>query len=86
MPVRKYLSAEAAPQHIDLAVVSACVNEIEGRQMSELDKLKKENKKLKALLKIAVELLHKSRDVLTHATAPRAKKPRAKSKQLKSKK
>lgn len=32
--------------------------------MSELDKLKKENKKLKALLRDAVELLNKYKDVL----------------------
>lgn len=34
--------------------------------MSELSKLKKENKKLKALLKNAVEILDKYRDLLTH--------------------
>jgi hypothetical protein len=36
--------------------------------------LKKENKKLKALLKNAVELLDKYKDVLVRANTPAAKK------------
>jgi hypothetical protein len=42
--------------------------------MSELDKLRKENKKLRALLKNALDLLNKSKDALTRAAAPRPKK------------
>lgn len=38
--------------------------------MSELDKLKKENKKLMKLLRNAVELLNKYKDVLTHEDPP----------------
>jgi hypothetical protein len=34
--------------------------------MSELSKLKKENKKLKSLLKNAVEILDRYRDILQH--------------------
>ncbi len=34
--------------------------------MSELSKLKKENKKLKSLLKNAVDILDKYRDILQH--------------------
>jgi hypothetical protein len=34
--------------------------------MSELSKLKKENKKLKSLLKNAVEILDKYREILQH--------------------
>ena len=34
--------------------------------MSELSKLKKENKRLKALLKNAVEILDRYRDILKH--------------------
>ena len=42
--------------------------------MSELDELKKENKKLRALLKNAVELLNKYKDVVTQAGSPPGKK------------
>ena len=54
--------------------------------MSELSKLKKENKKLKALLKNAVEILDKYRDILQHPEkyAPKAKK-KAKTKKSKKK-
>jgi hypothetical protein len=48
--------------------------------MSELDKLKRENKRLKALLKNAVELLHKSKDILTHSASPRTAKTKRKAK------
>lgn len=48
--------------------------------MSELDKLKRENKKLKLLLKKAVVLLNKSKDALTVAATPKAKKKKTKSK------
>jgi hypothetical protein len=47
--------------------------------MSELDRLKRENKKLKALLKNAVVLLNKSKDALTQAATPKTKKKKPKS-------
>jgi hypothetical protein len=50
--------------------------------VSELAALKRENKKLKALLKNAVELLEKSKEVLAHAAAPKV----AAKKKLKSRK
>jgi hypothetical protein len=46
--------------------------------MSELEQLKRENKKLKALLKTAVDLLNKSKDALTRAAIPKAKKKKPK--------
>jgi hypothetical protein len=46
--------------------------------MSELDKLKRENKKLKALLKTAVDLLNKSRDALSQVATPKGKKKKPK--------
>jgi hypothetical protein len=39
--------------------------------MSELDKLKKENKQLRALLKNAVELLNQSKKLLKKSDAPK---------------
>jgi hypothetical protein len=55
--------------------------------MSELSKLKKENKKLKSLLKNAVEILDRYRDILQHpeklglkAKAKAEKKKKAKKK------
>ncbi len=48
--------------------------------MSELDKLKKENKKLMKLLRNAVELLNKYKDVLTHEDPPRIEKKKKKRK------
>jgi hypothetical protein len=51
-----------------------------GRPMSELDQLKRENKKLKALLKTAVDLLNKSKDALTHAATPKEKNKKKKAK------
>ena len=44
----------------------------------EIAALKAENKKLKALLKNAVQLLHQSRDILQQQGKPAAAKPRAK--------
>jgi hypothetical protein len=46
--------------------------------MNELEKLRKENKKLRALLKNALDLLNKSKEALTRASAPRAKKKKTK--------
>jgi hypothetical protein len=40
--------------------------------------LKAENKKLKALLKNAVRLLHQSKEIIQHAGQPPAKKARKK--------
>jgi hypothetical protein len=56
--------------------------------MSELDKLKKENKKLKALLRDAVELLNKYKDVLkrTGKAGAEEKKGRKEKKNKKDKK
>jgi hypothetical protein len=54
--------------------------------MSELSKLKKENKKLKSLLKNAVEILDRYRDILQHPeklglkAEAKAKKKKKKSK------
>jgi hypothetical protein len=52
--------------------------------MSELSKLKKENKKLKSLLKDAVEILDRYRDLLQHpeklGVKAKAKKKKTKSK------
>lgn len=54
--------------------------------MSELSKLKKENKKLKSLLKNAVEILDRYRDILQHPeklglqAAAKAKKKKKKAK------
>jgi hypothetical protein len=54
--------------------------------MSELSKLKKENKKLKSLLKNAVEILDRYRDILQHPeklavkTETKAKKKKKQSK------
>lgn len=48
--------------------------------MSELGKLKKENKHLKALLRDALELLDKYKDVLKHETKSGAKKSKKVSK------
>lgn len=45
--------------------------------MSEVDKLKKQNKQLKALLKNAVQLLNRYKDLLQRATPQPAKKKRA---------
>jgi prefoldin subunit 5 len=56
------------------------VSAMRTQAMSELDKLRKENKKLRALLKNALDLLNKSKDALTRAAAPRAKKKKAKMK------
>jgi hypothetical protein len=44
----------------------------------EIAELKAENKKLKALLTNAVQLLHKSRDILEQQKKPAAAKPRTK--------
>ena len=46
--------------------------------MSELDKLKKENRKLMKLLRNAVELLNKYNDVLAHEEPPRIEKKKRK--------
>ncbi len=50
--------------------------------MSELSKLKKENKRLKALLKNAVEILDRYRDLLKHPEklGLKTKKPSSKKK------
>jgi hypothetical protein len=49
--------------------------EITGANMGELDKLKKENKQLRALLKNAVELLNQSKKLLKRTDKPgKAKK------------
>lgn len=53
--------------------------------MSELSKLKKENKKLKGLLKNAVEILDKYRDLLQHPEKLRLKKTKATKKKSKKK-
>jgi hypothetical protein len=45
--------------------------------MSEVDKLKKQNKQLKALLKNAVQLLNRYKDLLQRAAPPPAKKKKA---------
>lgn len=51
--------------------------------MSELDKLRKENKKLRRLLKDAVELLNKYKDVVQNVgAAPKKKKAKKKSKSV----
>ncbi len=46
--------------------------------MSEVDKLKKQNKQLKALLKNAVQLLNRYKDLLQRAAPPATKKKAAK--------
>jgi len=46
--------------------------------MSEVDKLKKQNKQLKALLKNAVQLLNRYKDLLQRAAPPAKKKKAAK--------
>lgn len=48
--------------------------------MSDLDKLKKENKQLKALLKNVVELLSRYKDILKHPENLRMKKKKRKAK------
>ncbi len=48
--------------------------------MSELDRLKKENKKLMKLLRNAVELLNKYKDVLTREDPPRVQKKKKRKK------
>lgn len=50
--------------------------------MTELSKLKKENKRLKALLKNAVEILDRYRDLVKHPEklSRRTKKPSSKKK------
>lgn len=51
--------------------------------MSELSRLKKENKQLKALLKNAVEILDKYKEILKHPEklgVIKAKKPKARGK------
>jgi hypothetical protein len=42
--------------------------------MSELNKLKKENKQLRALLKNAVDLLNQSKKLLKHTDKPKKAK------------
>jgi hypothetical protein len=54
--------------------------------MSDLDKLKKENKQLKALLKKAVALLNKYKPVLQQAQALEVGKKDKKEKKKKAKK
>jgi hypothetical protein len=51
--------------------------------ISELNKLKKENKQLKGLLKNAVELLAQSRALLTSATKAAPQKRAARKKTIK---
>jgi hypothetical protein len=46
--------------------------------MSELDKLKKENKQLRALLKNAVELLNQSKKLLKRTDKPAKEKKKKK--------
>jgi hypothetical protein len=53
--------------------------------MSELSKLKKENKKLKSLLKNAVEILDRYRDILQHPEKLGLKAPAKKKKKAKTK-
>ena len=48
--------------------------------MNELDKLKRENKKLMKLLRNAVELLNKYKEVLTHEEPPQVEKKKKKRK------
>jgi hypothetical protein len=43
----------------------------QGAKMSELDKLKKENKQLRALLRNAVELLNQSKKLLKRSDKPK---------------
>jgi hypothetical protein len=45
---------------------------------SEIAELKAENKKLKALLKNAVQLLHQSKEIIQHSGSPLATKARKK--------
>ncbi len=54
--------------------------------MSELDKLKKENKQLKALLRNAVELLDRYKDVLKRPEKLGEKKKKKDKKEKKAKK
>jgi len=56
------------------------VNLLKDPAMSELDQLRRENRKLRALLKNALDLLNKSKDALTRAAAPRPKKRKPKGK------
>ena len=53
------------------------VDQLKGATMSEVDKLKKQNKQLKALLKNAVQLLNRYKDLLQRAAPPPAKKKKA---------
>lgn len=46
--------------------------------MSEMDKLKKENKQLRALLKNAVELLNQSKKLLKRSDKPKKAKKKKK--------
>jgi hypothetical protein len=48
------------------------------KTQSEIADLKAENKKLKALLKNAVQLLHQSKEIIQHSGQPTAKKARKK--------
>jgi hypothetical protein len=50
--------------------------------MSELDKLKKQNKQLKALLKNAVQLLNRYKDLLQRAAPSPAKRKAAAKKKV----
>jgi hypothetical protein len=54
--------------------------------MSESDKLKKDNKQLRALLKDAVELLNKYKDVVKNPKEPAPDKKKKKKKKKKDKK
>lgn len=45
-----------------------------GATMGEVEKLKKQNKQLKALLKNAVQLLNRYKELLQRAATPQAKK------------
>jgi hypothetical protein len=49
-----------------------------GGYMSEMDKLKKENKQLRALLKNAVELLNQSKKLLKRSDKPKKAKKKKK--------
>jgi hypothetical protein len=44
--------------------------------MSEVDKVRKENKKLRALLKNAVDLLNQSKKLLKRSDKPKKAKPK----------